>query len=253
VGSRAAARAQRRLRRAAVQASLHRRPRARGPLLPPDYSLSSCMSATAHRALSPTQRAYRFVNRPYYIYRPSQLRLRLRANSGFHGEERLLRTAWGSELYCWPDTIGRAVARMGVHDLVVMESLARLADPGELALVPVVQAVELGLHPLARRVQPRSLLVQLGDPRRLRGDQRLELGHTMDAMKPRLQAARAQDSLRPNQILLTRSTGDLNSYLHPLRQVRSVLEATKHGDVPRMAPRDQRRCSDRNGIECMRD
>jgi FkbM family methyltransferase len=46
----------------------------------------------------------------------------------------LLRTAWGSHLYCWPDPLGQAVARTGVYDLVVAETLARLADPGEIAV-----------------------------------------------------------------------------------------------------------------------
>jgi len=92
------------------------------------------MTSDSHSTLTPAQRAYRFLNRPYYIYRPSQLRQRMRANSGPEEGPRLLRTAWGSELYCWPDTIGRAVARTGVHDLIVMEALARLADQGELVI-----------------------------------------------------------------------------------------------------------------------
>ncbi len=92
------------------------------------------MTSAPDRGLTPLRRAYRFLNRPYYVYRPSQLRLRMRAGSDAGGEERLVRTAWGSQLYCWPDTIGRAVERTGVHDLIVMEALARLADPGELVV-----------------------------------------------------------------------------------------------------------------------
>jgi len=42
-----------------------------------------------------------------------------------------VRTAWGSHLECWPDSLGSAVARTGVYDLTVAETLARLADPGE--------------------------------------------------------------------------------------------------------------------------
>lgn len=79
-------------------------------------------------------RAYRFVNRPYYWYRPSQLAIRLRAKDDPGGEPRLVRTAWGSHLYCWPDPLGLAVARTGVYDLTVAETLARLADPGETAI-----------------------------------------------------------------------------------------------------------------------
>jgi FkbM family methyltransferase len=80
------------------------------------------------------QRAYRFVNRPYYLYRPSQLRARLHAGASEQAEPQLMRTAWGAQLYCWDDPVGQAVARTGVYDLVVMETLARLADPGETAV-----------------------------------------------------------------------------------------------------------------------
>lgn len=79
-------------------------------------------------------RAYRFVNRPYYWYRPSQLGVRLRSKPSADGSPQLLRTAWGSKLYCWPDSLGLAVARTGVYDLCVAETLARLADTGETAV-----------------------------------------------------------------------------------------------------------------------
>jgi FkbM family methyltransferase len=89
------------------------------------------MSELVQRPLSRTLRAYRFVNRPYYWYRPSQLAIRLRTKASPDGTPRLVRTAWGSLLYCWPDPLGLAVARTGVYDLIVAETLARLADPGE--------------------------------------------------------------------------------------------------------------------------
>lgn len=80
------------------------------------------------------RRTHRFVNRPYYLYRPLQIAIRLRVKVDLDGSPRLLRTAWGSHLYCWPDTIGQAVARTGVYDLIVAETLARLVDPGETAV-----------------------------------------------------------------------------------------------------------------------
>lgn len=83
---------------------------------------------------SPALRAYRLVNRPYYVFRPAQLLARLRTRERDGAEPHLLRTAWGSQLYCWPDSLGRAVARTGVYDLVVAETLARLCDPGETAV-----------------------------------------------------------------------------------------------------------------------
>jgi FkbM family methyltransferase len=92
------------------------------------------MSEIAQLPPSVFQRAYRFVNRPYYWYRPSQLAQRLRASEQPGGGLRLVRTAWGSQLYCWPDPLGKAVARTGVYDLTVAETLARLADPGETAI-----------------------------------------------------------------------------------------------------------------------
>ena len=92
------------------------------------------MSEIVQRPHSPALRAYRFINRPYYWYRPSQVAIRLRSKSDGEGAERLLRTAWGSYLYCWPDALGLAVARTGVYDLIVAETLARLADRGETAV-----------------------------------------------------------------------------------------------------------------------
>ena len=92
------------------------------------------MNEIAHNPSSPISRAYRFVNRPYYWYRPAQIARRLRARGHGDGLPRLERMAWGSRLYCWPDPLGRAVARTGVYDLIVAETLARLAEPGETAV-----------------------------------------------------------------------------------------------------------------------
>jgi FkbM family methyltransferase len=93
------------------------------------------MSDTNPRSPSPALRAYRFLNRPYYWFRPQQLLTRLRApEPPSDGTPGLVHTAWGSQLYCWADSLGLAVARNGVYDLVVAETLARLADPGETAV-----------------------------------------------------------------------------------------------------------------------
>lgn len=89
------------------------------------------VSRVTPQTRSPARRAYRFVNRPYYWCRPSQIAIRLRAKTNPDGTPHLLRTAWGSRIYCWPDPLGRAVARTGVYDLIVAETLTRLADPGE--------------------------------------------------------------------------------------------------------------------------
>ena len=103
-------------------------------------------------------RAYRFVNRPYYWYRPSQLALRLRARDDPDGGPRLVRAAWGSQLYCWPDSLGRAIGRNGVYDLTVAETLVRLADPGETA-VDAGANVGLMSNLLAHAVGPTGKVV----------------------------------------------------------------------------------------------
>lgn len=92
------------------------------------------MCQSSQRAASLSLRAYRFVNRPYYWYRPSQLAHRRRLTGAGDGTPLLVRAAWGSQLYCWPDQLGRAVARTGVYDLTVIETLARLVEPGETAI-----------------------------------------------------------------------------------------------------------------------
>jgi FkbM family methyltransferase len=116
------------------------------------------MSQIVQRPSSVLQRVYRFVNRPYYWYRPAQLAIRLRARHDPGGEPRLLRTAWGSRLYCWPDPLGSAVARTGVYDLTVAEALARLADPGDTA-IDAGANVGLMSSLLAHAVGPRGHVV----------------------------------------------------------------------------------------------
>ena len=108
---------------------------------------------------SPALRAYRLVNRPYYIFRPAQLLTRLRTSELLDDAgPQLLRAAWGSQLYCWPDSLGRAVARTGVYDLVVAETLARLCNPGETAL-DVGANVGLMSNLLAHAAGPRGRVV----------------------------------------------------------------------------------------------
>jgi FkbM family methyltransferase len=107
---------------------------------------------------SPALRAYRFVNRPYYWFRPAQLLTRLRTREPADGSPYLLRPAWGSQLYCWPDSLGRGVARTGVYDLVVAETLARLCDLGERA-VDAGANVGLMSNLLALAAGPRGRIV----------------------------------------------------------------------------------------------
>jgi FkbM family methyltransferase len=116
------------------------------------------MHQIVQRTVSPAHRAYRFVNRPYYWWRPLQIGTRLRTKPNADGSPYLLRTAWGSQVYCWPDTLGRAVARTGVSDLIVAEALARLSDPGETA-VDAGANVGLMSNLLAHAVGPGGRVV----------------------------------------------------------------------------------------------
>lgn len=115
------------------------------------------MSFAAQRP-SVLMRAYRLLNRPYYWYRPAQLALRVRHTVRGERELRLERAAWGSQLYCWPDPLGRAVARTGVYDLIVSETLARLAERGE-CVIDAGANVGLMSNLLAHAVGPTGHVV----------------------------------------------------------------------------------------------
>jgi FkbM family methyltransferase len=149
------------------------------------------MSDTALRPPSLVTRAYRLPNRPYYWFRPSQLLVRLRVREGPADSTRLLRTAWGSHLECWPDSLGRAVARNGVYDLAVAETLARLADPAETAvdaganvgLMSNLLAHAVGSRGRVISFEPHPLIFQTlsRNAERLRADDRLGVVETRQA------------------------------------------------------------------------
>lgn len=70
---------------------------------------------------------------PWYVYRPSQIFRRLRANPapGYHP----LRTAWGGSVIADPTkTIGRSILTTGVYDLAVTEAIVRLVEPGSICI-----------------------------------------------------------------------------------------------------------------------
>jgi FkbM family methyltransferase len=73
------------------------------------------------------------ISKPHYIYRPSQLVRR--AMLSRHGPESIVQTPWGCRmLVARSDTIGSGIARMGVHELAVSETIWRLSQGDELAL-----------------------------------------------------------------------------------------------------------------------
>jgi FkbM family methyltransferase len=68
----------------------------------------------------------RSLSKPHYVFRPSQLVRR------FQTRERV-RTPWG-EMRVAEDVLGRGIARIGVHELAVSETIWRLAESGDLAV-----------------------------------------------------------------------------------------------------------------------
>ncbi len=76
-----------------------------------------------------------FLLRPEYLWRPSQLVHRLWQIAANVSPQHQVILPWGAPIIADPsEHIGGCLWRTGVYDLVALESLVRLADPGELAL-----------------------------------------------------------------------------------------------------------------------
>lgn len=96
-------------------------------------------------------------NKPYYLFRPSQILRRLVSpfspRLGPGGMSRI-RLPWGLPLLVHPqEQIGRCIVRRGLFDLTVSESAFRLTDPGDLA-VDVGANIGYMTSLLARAVGP---------------------------------------------------------------------------------------------------
>ncbi len=75
----------------------------------------------------------RFLNRPYYLFRPTQVVRRLAMLAGRNPSDVVL--PWGMSIRFDPgEAVGSSIARTGLYDVTVCEALFRLADPGELAV-----------------------------------------------------------------------------------------------------------------------
>jgi FkbM family methyltransferase len=75
----------------------------------------------------------RFIERPEYFFRPSQIWRRLRKNSLFAGQA--VQLAWGLPMELdIRSHVGVDILNLGVYDRVVPEAIYRLSDPGEVAL-----------------------------------------------------------------------------------------------------------------------
>ncbi len=72
------------------------------------------------------------LSKPHYIYRPSQLVRRMRLPR--HTPELLVQTPWGCPmLIARNDHLGAGIARTGVHELAVSETMWRLSESDDLA------------------------------------------------------------------------------------------------------------------------
>lgn len=150
------------------------------------------------------------LNRPYYWLRPTQLIIRARSRPSSDGAPRLLRTAWGTHVYCWPDPIGRAVARTGVYDLIVAETLARLADPGETA-VDAGANVGLMSNLLAHAVGERGRVVAFEPHPLILETLRRNVSGWRDSEGVAVEVRAAAVSSRAGSVQLT---ADLDTFAH---------------------------------------
>lgn len=74
-----------------------------------------------------------WLRKPVYVYRPSQVVQRMR-NTRRHGETRV-RVPWGDWLCVdTRDMIGGSIARLGIHELAVTETMYRLVRAGDTTI-----------------------------------------------------------------------------------------------------------------------
>lgn len=101
-------------------------------------------------------------NKPYYLFRPSQILRRLVSpfSRGLQpGGMSRIWLPWGLPLLVHPqEQIGRCIVRRGLFDLTVSESAFRLTDPGDLA-VDVGANIGYMTSLLARAVGPTGRVV----------------------------------------------------------------------------------------------
>jgi FkbM family methyltransferase len=100
------------------------------------------------------ERLVRVLDKPEYLFRPSQLLRRLRLAATTPRGRSVARLPWGRRIVVdSSEMIGSAILRLGVYDLVVTEALWRLVDSGEVAL-DVGANIGVMSSALAQRVGP---------------------------------------------------------------------------------------------------
>jgi FkbM family methyltransferase len=73
--------------------------------------------------------------RPHYVFRPVQALRRVVSDVQATPHERRFLLPWGAEITCDPrESVGQAILRRGIFDLLVCETLLRLTDVGETAV-----------------------------------------------------------------------------------------------------------------------
>src|SRR4051812_940610 len=79
---------------------------------------------------------FKVFQQPEYFYRPGQVLLKLkRTLHGRYEAVEPVRMPWGAVIHICPgEHIGARIWHRGVFDLTVLEAIARLVDPGEVAL-----------------------------------------------------------------------------------------------------------------------
>jgi len=75
------------------------------------------------------------IFKPEFIYRPSQVLKRLRWKKIWKGKKGTVMLPWGIPLDIdASETVGKAISKIGVYDMMVPEAIFRLCQPGETAL-----------------------------------------------------------------------------------------------------------------------
>jgi|SRR3989339_571695 len=118
---------------------------------------------------------------PEYVFRPSQIWLRLirEFNQRVHTYEDLT-LPWGLAIRVRPaEAIGSCIWRLGIHDLCTSETIARLIDPGDLA-VDVGANIGYMSSIMARRVGPQGRVIAFEPHPDIYNELEFNVGHWKD-------------------------------------------------------------------------
>ena len=112
----------------------------------------------------------RRLQKPWFVYRPTQIVRRLAAAFEDRAGYEPLRTSWGAAIVADPTrTIGRAIAATGVYEIGVSEVIARLLDAGDTCIdaganvgyMTVLAATAVGSAGVVRSFEPHPDLFRI--------------------------------------------------------------------------------------------